>query len=128
VEKLEGIAAAEVIRAKGLAEAEAKQKLAEAFEKYGQAAVLDLITKMLPELAKQVAQPLGNIDKLTVVDASGEHGDGATKVSNYVTKLMAQAPEMVKEVSGIDVKQIIQGLAKQESLSVEQPSPPLDKE
>jgi flotillin len=110
VEKLEGIAQAEVIRAKGLAEAEAKQKLAEAFESYGQAAVLDLIAKMLPELAKQVAQPLSNIDKLTVVDASGENGQGASKVSNYVTNLMAQTPEMLKSVSGIDLNQIIQGL------------------
>jgi len=105
VEQMEGIAAAEVIRAKGLAEAEAKQKLAEAFEQFGQAAVLDLIVKMLPELASQIAGPLQNIDKLTVIDSGG--GDGATKVSNYVTKLMAQTPEMVKQVSGIDLGQMI---------------------
>lgn len=118
VEKLEGIAAADVIRAKGLAEAEAKQKLAEAFERYGQAAVLDLVAKMLPELAKHVAEPLGNIDKLTVVDASSD-GDGAAKVSNYVTKLMAQAPEMVKQVSGIDINQMIQGLTEQKKSSTD---------
>ncbi|SEN38613.1 flotillin family protein [Lihuaxuella thermophila] len=116
VEKMEGIAAAEVIRAKGLAEVEAKQKLAEAFERYGQAAVLDLIVKMLPDLAKQVAQPLGNIEKLTVIDTSGDQGDGATKVSNYVTKLMAQAPEMVKQVSGLDINRMIQGLTEQKDV------------
>ncbi|MBA4496020.1 flotillin family protein [Paenactinomyces guangxiensis] len=121
VEKMEGIAAADVIRAKGLAEAEAKQKLAEAFERYGQAAVLDLVAKMLPELAKQISQPLGNIEKLTVVDASSE-GDGAAKVSNYVTKLMAQAPEMVKQVSGIDLNQMIQGLTEQKKEPVDPPT------
>lgn len=110
VEKLEGYAEADVIRAKGLAEAEAREKLAEAFERYGQAAVLDLISRMLPELAKEIAQPLGNIDKITVVDAGSGEGDGATRVSNYVTKLMAQAPEMVKQVSGIELNQIIQGI------------------
>lgn len=123
VEKLEGIAQAEVIRAKGLAEAEAKQKLAEAFESYGQAAVLDLIAKMLPELAKQVAQPLSNIDKLTVVDASGENGQGASKVSNYVTNLMAQTPEMLKSVSGIDLNQIIQGLIQTNHIPVKSAEP-----
>ncbi|AUS08058.1 flotillin [Laceyella sacchari] len=123
VEKLEGIAQAEVIRAKGLAEAEAKQKLAEAFESYGQAAVLDLIAKMLPELAKQVAQPLSNIDKLTVVDASGENGQGAAKVSNYVTNLMAQTPEMLKSVSGIDLNQIIQGLTQTNHIPVKSAEP-----
>ncbi|MCH5583770.1 flotillin family protein [Shimazuella sp. AN120528] len=105
VEKMEGTAEAEVIRAKGLAEAEAKQKLAEAFNRYGQAAVLDLIVKMIPELAKQISSPLQNIDKLTVIDSGG--GEGATKVSNYVTQLMAQTPEMVKQVSGIDIEKML---------------------
>jgi flotillin len=105
VEKMEGTAEAEVIRAKGLAEAEAKQKIAEAFQKYGQAAVLDLVVKMIPDLAKQISIPLQNIDKLTVIDSGGE--EGATKVSNYVTKLMAQTPEMVKQVSGIDMEKML---------------------
>lgn len=109
-----GESEAEVIRAKGLAEAEAKQKLAEAFELYGQAAVLDLITKMLPELAKQIAKPMDQIDKITIVDSS-TNGDGAAKVSNYVTKLMAQTPEMLKQVSGIDLEQMIQNLAGPQS-------------
>ena len=39
--------------AKGFAEAEAKEKLAEAFEKFGEAAVLDLLVKMMPELARR---------------------------------------------------------------------------
>lgn len=110
-EKARGTAAAEVIRQKGLAEAEAKQKLAEAFEQYGQAAVLDLIVKMLPELAGQVAKPIASVDKITVVDTG--HGAGASKVSNYVTDLMSTAPEMLKSVSGIDLNKMIQGLVRQ---------------
>ncbi|KPC98357.1 Inner membrane protein YqiK [Geobacillus sp. BCO2] len=74
-EKAKGEAEAEIIRLKGLAEAEAKQKIAEAFERYGQAAVLDMIIKMLPEYAKQVASPLSNIEKLTIVD-TGSGGGG----------------------------------------------------
>lgn len=70
-EKARGETEAEVIRLKGLAEAEAKEKIAEAFEKYGQAAILDMIVKMLPEYAKQVSAPLSNIDKITVVDTGG---------------------------------------------------------
>ena len=30
-----------------------------------------MIVKMLPEYAKQVASPLSNIDKITVVDTGG---------------------------------------------------------
>ena len=109
-ERAKGTAEAEVIRLRGLAEAEAKEKLAEAFAKFGEAAVLDIIVKMLPELAGKVAAPISSIDKLTVVDTG--HGEGAARVSNYVTSLMATAPEMLKNVSGIDVEAIIKGLTQ----------------
>ncbi|WP_152391805.1 flotillin family protein [Paenibacillus guangzhouensis] len=107
-ERAKGTADAEVIRLRGLAEAEAKEKLAEAFQKFGEAAVLDIIVKMLPELAGKIAEPISSIDKLTVVDTG--NGDGAARVSNYVTQLMATAPEMLKSVSGIDVESLIKGM------------------
>lgn len=109
-ERAKGTAEAEVIRLRGLAEAEAKEKLAEAFAKFGEAAVLDIIVKMLPELAGKVAAPISSIDKLTVVDTG--HGEGAARVSNYVTSLMATAPQMLKDVSGIDVEGLIKGLTQ----------------
>ena len=109
-ERAKGTAEAEVIRLRGLAEAEAKQKLAEAFEKFGEAAVLDIIVKMLPELASRIAEPLNSIDNLTVVDTG--NGAGATRLSNYVTSLMATAPDMVKSVSGIDLTEMIKYLTQ----------------
>ncbi|ANF97983.1 flotillin family protein [Paenibacillus bovis] len=118
-ERAKGTAEAEVIRLRGLAEAEAKQKLAEAFENYGQAAILDIVAKMLPELAGKIAEPLSSIDKLTVVDTGKGEGGGATRVSNYVTELMATAPEMLKSVSGLDLEQLIQGFAGQKENSAE---------
>lgn len=107
-ELAKGTADAEVIRLRGSAEAEAKEKLAEAFQKFGEAAILDIILKMLPELAGQIAKPLASIDKLTVVDTG--NGAGAARVSNYVTELMSTAPEMLKSVSGIDVEELIRSL------------------
>jgi flotillin len=108
-QKAQGTAEAEIIRLKGLAEAEAKEKIAEAFEQFGQAAILDMIIKMLPEYAKQVASPLANIDKITVVDTggSGENG-GANKITGYATNLMATLQESLKASSGIDVKELIE--------------------
>ena len=108
-ERAQGTAQAEIIRAKGLAEAEAKEKLAEAFEKFGEAAVLDILAKMLPELAGEIAGPIGNIERLTVVDTG--NGAGAGRVANYVTELMATAPEMVKQVAGIDVNALARRLS-----------------
>ena len=107
-EKAQGTTEAEIIRLRGLAEAEAKQKIAEAFEQYGQAAILDMVIRMMPEYAKQVAAPLSNIDKITVVDTGGGKGGGANKVTSYATDLMAGLQETLKESSGIDVKQLIE--------------------
>ncbi|MCG3420984.1 flotillin family protein [Oceanobacillus jordanicus] len=110
-QRAQGESEAEVIRLKGLAEAEAKRKIAEAFEQYGEAAILDMITKMLPEYAKEVASPLANIDKLTVVDtgSSGKDG-GANKVSGYATNLMSTLQESLKASSGIDVKELLENI------------------
>jgi flotillin len=109
-QKAQGSTEAEIIRLKGLAEAEAKEKIAEAFEQFGQAAILDMIIKMLPEYAKQVASPLSNIDKITVVDTGGSSGanGGANKITSYATNLMASLQESLKASSGIDVKELIE--------------------
>lgn len=111
-ERAKGETEAEVIRLKGLAEAEAKRKIAEAFEQYGQAAILDMVVRMLPEYAKQVASPLANIDKLTVVDTggNGENG-GANKITGYATNLMSSLQESLKASSGIDVKQLLENFS-----------------
>ncbi|WP_223592004.1 flotillin family protein [Neobacillus bataviensis] len=109
-QKAQGSTEAEIIRLKGLAEAEAKEKIAEAFEQFGQAAILDMVIKMLPEYAKQVASPLSNIDKITVVDTGGGSGTdgGAGKITSYATNLMASLQESLKASSGIDVKELIE--------------------
>ncbi len=107
-DRAQGTAAAEVVRLKGLAEAEAKEKLAEAFEKYGEAAVLDILAKMLPEFAGRIAEPIGKIDKLSVVDTGG--GQGAGRVAGYVTELMASSNEMLQNVAGVDLNALAQRL------------------
>ncbi|MDC3417091.1 flotillin family protein [Aquibacillus salsiterrae] len=109
--RLDGEAEAEAIRQKGFAEAEAKEKLADAMEKYGEAAILEMIIKMLPEFAGKIAEPISSIDKVTVVDNGDGNGDGATRMSNYVTKLMSQLPETLKDVSGVDLKGMLDNVA-----------------
>ncbi|TRZ38927.1 flotillin family protein [Niallia circulans] len=110
-DKAKGETEAEIIRLKGLAEAEAKRKIAEAYDMYGQAAILDMVLEMLPEYAKQIASPLGNIDKITVVDTGGNGSSGANKVSGYATDLMATMQESLKASAGIDVKELLENLS-----------------
>ena len=61
-----GLAEAEAIRAKATAEAEGIDKKAEAMKKYGEAAIIEMIMQALPEIAKNVAEPLSKVDKITM--------------------------------------------------------------
>lgn len=118
-ERAQGETEAEIIRLKGLAEAEAKRKIAEAFEQFGQAAVLDMIIRMIPEYAKEVASPLSNIDKITVVDTGNGEGGGANRITSYATNLMSTLQESLKASSGIDVKELIENFSGKSTINTQ---------
>lgn len=67
-----------------------------------------MIVNMLPQYAKEIASPLSNIEKITVVDTGGGANGGAGKVTAYATDLMSTLQETLKESSGIDVKELIE--------------------
>ncbi|MED4343990.1 flotillin family protein [Heyndrickxia coagulans] len=122
-QRAQGESEAEVIRLKGLAEAETKRKIAEAYEQFGQAAVLDMILKVLPEYAKQVAAPLSNIDQITVVDTGSGANGGANKITGYATDLMSTLQETLKASSGIDVREMLEGLSGIKLQQTAEPKP-----
>lgn len=101
-----GEAEAAAIQAKGLAEAEAMEKKAEAYAKYNKAAVAEMMIKVLPDIAGKVAEPLGQIDKITII-GGGEGGNGVEQVAGNVPVVMAKVFESMKEATGIDLADII---------------------
>lgn len=102
--KAKGEAEAEAIRAKGIAEAEAIDKKAEAMKKYGQAAIVEMLVNVLPEVAKSVAEPMTAIDKVTVI---GGNTNGVSDMAGNVPIVMAKVFESVKEATGIDMTEIV---------------------
>jgi flotillin len=103
--KLEGQAEAEKIKGKGLAEAEAMLKKAQAWEKYNDAAILEMYLKVLPEVAKAVSEPLSKVDKIVVV--GGDKSLGTTRITAQVAEVLAQLPEVVKSLTGADLKKFL---------------------
>ena len=101
-----GEAEATAIQAKGIAEAEAMEKKAEAYAKYNKAAVAEMMIKVLPDIAGKVAEPLGQIDKITIIGGS-EGGNGVEQVAGNVPIVMAKVFESMKEATGIDLSNII---------------------
>lgn len=100
----QGEAEAEATRQKGLAEAEAMNKKAEAMAKYGQAAILEMLVGVLPDMAKAVAEPIAAIDKVTVI---GGDSNGVSDMAGNVPTVLAKVMESVKEATGINMEDII---------------------
>lgn len=100
----QGEAEAEAIRQKGIAEAEALDKKAEAMAKYGQAAILEMLVGVLPDMAKAVAEPISAIDKVTVI---GGDSNGVADMAGNVPTVLAKVMESVKETTGVDMAEIM---------------------
>ncbi|HWL46026.1 MAG TPA: SPFH domain-containing protein [Ilumatobacter sp.] len=104
--RLEGDSEAAAILARGEAEATAMSKKADAYEQYGDAAVLDLLAEMLPRLVKEAAAPLGAIDKVTVIST-----DGASALTKNVAGNVTQGMQLASDLLGLDLPSLFQRLA-----------------
>lgn len=102
----EAEAEAAAIQAKGVAEAEAMEKKAEAYAKYNKAAVAEMMIKVLPDVAAKIAEPLGQIDKITIIGGDGGN-NGVEQVAGNVPAVMAKLFESMKEATGIDLADIV---------------------
>jgi len=107
--RVQGQAEAEAIQARGLAEAEAMMKKAEAFKQYNDAAVIQMMIERLPEIARNVAEPMSKTEKIVVIDQGGGKSAGAGKVAGYVTDIIAQLPETVEALTGVNLVDVLKG-------------------
>ncbi|SFP84730.1 flotillin [Salibacterium halotolerans] len=108
-ERKRGEAEAQIIRDKGQAEAAAKEQMAEAMSKYGEAAVLEMMINMMPDFAKAVSEPMNNIDSVKVIDTGS--GQGVSNLAGSVTNNMAVMQDTLKETTGIDMKALLENFA-----------------
>lgn len=95
------------------------QKKAEAFETYGDAAMIQMMVEALPQVVAKAAGPLSAIDKMTVIST-----DGASKLSRTVTDNVAQGMELLSSTTGVDLAQLLKGLTAPKASAVpETPAP-----
>ena len=109
MQEAEGIAAvgkaeADAIRAKGLAEADGINAKAEAMKKYGEAAILEMYFKALPDVVKNAAMPLTQVDKITM------YGDGnSSKLVGDIIGSTTKITDGLTEATGIDLRALLAG-------------------
>jgi flotillin len=115
-----GLAQAKAIEAQGVAEAAAILRKAEAWKQFNDAARLQTVLEKLPAILTAssgvfgaVAAPLGNIDKLVVIDQGGANGDNG---SSSLGRLAKVSPAIVfnmlqqLEALGLSVPAVLQQL------------------
>ncbi len=121
--RAKGLAEAEIIRAKGEAEADAMKVKAAAFHEYNQAAVLDKLLTNMPEIVRAIAEPLGKVDKVTIVSTGSGSGAnngglGASRLTGDIVNMVAQVPALFELLSGTrigDLMSRVPALATQEN-------------
>jgi flotillin len=107
--KARGMSQADVIRAQGISEAEAMMKKAAAWQNYNQAAIVQQLVDSLPEIAAAISAPLAQTEKIVVIGGS-DGGSGASRVAQDVTSIMAQLPETLNALTGVDLVETLKGL------------------
>ncbi|GFN90193.1 flotillin-1 [Plakobranchus ocellatus] len=100
--KMKGEAEAYAIEARAKAEAEQMAKKADAWKDYQDAAMVDMVLETLPKIAAEIAAPLTNAKKVTMV-SSGKGDVGALKLTNEVMGIMEKLPNVVENLTGINI-------------------------
>jgi flotillin len=105
--RMQGEADADIILRKGEAEAKAMNVKAEAYQEWNQAAVVDKLLTGLPEVARALAAPLANVDRITVVSTGDNGAAGLHKVTGDMTKIAAQIPALFETLSGMQFSELL---------------------
>lgn len=101
-----GEAEAFAIQAKAKAESEQMAKKAEAWREYREAAMVEMLLDTLPKIAAEVAAPLSQTKKITMV-SSGSSEIGAAKLTGEVLQIVNKVPELVKSITGVDISRSV---------------------
>jgi len=113
-----GLAQAKAIEAQGVAEAAAILRKAEAWKEFNDAARLQTVLEKLPAIIESstgvfgaVAAPLGNIDKLVVIDQGGSEngGGGLARLAKTSPAIVFNVLQQI-EALGLSLPSVLQQL------------------
>jgi flotillin len=106
--KARGLAQAAIIEAQGKATAEAMRMKAESFKQYNEAAVVEMIIRILPEVAGKISEPLAKTEKMIIINSGNGVGGGASKLTGDITQIVAQLPPVIESLTGIKLEKLLE--------------------
>ena len=106
--KARGLAEAAIIEAQGKATASAMQQKAESFKQYNQAAVIEMIVRVLPEVAGRISEPLSKTEKIVIINSGNGPGGGASKLTGDITQIISQLPPVLESLTGVKFEKLLE--------------------
>ena len=106
--KARGLAEAAIIEAQGKATASAMQQKAESFKQYNEAAVIELIMRILPEIAGKISEPLSRMERMVIINSGNGTGGGASKLTGDVTQIISQLPPVLESLTGVKFDKLLE--------------------
>jgi flotillin len=81
---------------------------AESFKQYNEAAVVEMIIRILPEVAGKISEPLSKMEKMIIINSGNGVGGGASKLTGDVTQIVAQLPPVIESLTGIKLEKLLE--------------------
>jgi flotillin len=106
--KARGLAEAAIIEAQGKATAEAMKQKAESFKQYNEAAVIELIVRVLPEIAGKISEPLSKTERMVIINSGNGSGGGASRITGDVTQIISQLPPVLESLTGVKFEKLLE--------------------
>lgn len=107
-QRAKGLAEATIIEAQGKATAEAMRVKADSFKEYNEAAVIEMIIRVLPEVAGKVSEPLSKTERMVIINSGNGAGGGASKLTGDVAQIISQLPPVVESLTGIKLEKLVE--------------------
>src|SRR4051794_11018260 len=107
-QKARGLAEAAIIEAQGRATGEALKQKADAFKFYNEAAVIEMLVRVLPEIAAKISEPLSKTEKIVIINSGNGVGGGASKLTGDVTQIISQLPPVLEALTGVRFEKLLE--------------------
>jgi flotillin len=99
-------------------------KKADAYKQYEEAATLELLVSRLPDVARAIAEPIGNVKDITIIDT-----EGANKLTRVTANTVRQIDAVLESFTGASLSSLVgrylrdgNGGAPPEELPSEEPT------
>lgn len=106
-QKARGLAEASIIEAQGKATAESMAVKAESFKQYNEAAIIQMMMEILPELAARISEPLAKTEKIIMINNGTGPNGAASKLTGDISSILSQLPPIVEGLTGVKLEQLL---------------------